>query len=199
MKRLLPALLLLPLCATATEKLPSGEPVPAMALVQRDGAWQLLPTELQSYVDELGALAEIRSSVADAQLNLADTRLRAGAIPSALPLGAETTCYNDPYEPKVFQQTLLQAGDYRLDCHGNKEGRYNLLLSSAGRSQMLPGNDPANGSWQLLWAGDLDRDGKPDLIGQFSVEGGYCMQVMLSADAGPEQLLAPGELDCLSD
>lgn len=199
MKRLLLPLLLLPLHAAATEKIAAGEPVPAMALVERAGTWQLLPTQLQSYVDELGALAEIRSSVTDAQLNLADTRLRAGAVPSALPLGDQTTCYNDPYEPKVFQQTLLQAGDYRLECHGDKEGRYNLLLSSAERSQILPGNDPANGSWQLLWAGDLDRDGNPDLIGQFSVEGGYCMQVMLSADAGPEQLLAPGEPDCLSD
>ena len=199
MKRLLLPLLLLPLHATAADKTPSGEPVPAMALVERAGTWQLLPTQLQSYVDELGALAEIRSSVADARFNLADTRLRAGAVPSALPLGSETTCYNDPYEPKVFQQALLQAGDYRLECRGDKEGRYHLLLSSAGHSQALPGNEPANGSWQLLWAGDLDRDGKPDLIGQFSVEGGYCMQVMLSADAGPERLLAPGEPDCLSD
>jgi hypothetical protein len=199
MKHLLLALFLLPLHATATDKIAAGEPAAAMALVERDGAWQLLPAQLQSYVDGFGALTEIRSSVTDAQLNLADTRLRAGAISGVLPLGAETTCYNDPYEPKVFRQPLLQAGDYRLDCRGDQHGRYSLLLSSAGRSQTLPGNNPASGSWQLLWAGDLDRDGHTDLIGQYSVEGGYCTQVMLSADAASEQLLAPGEPDCLAD
>ncbi|WP_068824817.1 hypothetical protein [Pseudomonas sp. BMS12] len=199
MKRLLLLLLLPPLHTSAAEKAPSGEPLPAMALVERSGVWQLQPTQLQSYVDELGALADIRGSLADARLNLIDARLRPGAVPSVLELGAQSTCYNDAHEPKAFVQTLLQAGDYRLECKGDALGNYSLRLSVGKRSQMLPGADPASGSWQLLWAGDLDRDGKPDLVSEYSVEGGYCQQVLLSATAGAEQLLAPGEPHCLAD
>lgn len=171
----------------------------ALALVEQGGTWHLQLAQLQYLFDELGALADIRGSVADAKLNLVDARLRPGAVPSVLELGAQSTCYNDTHEPKTFVQTLLQAGDYRLECQGDALGRYNLRLSVGKRSQMLPGADPASGSWQLLWAGDLDRDGKPDLVSEYSVEGGYCQQVLLSATAGAEQLLAPGEPHCLAD
>lgn len=201
MSRPLPLLLLLllPLHAVATDRIPSGEPIPAMALVERSGAWQLQATQLQSYADEFGALAEIRGSVADARLNLVDARLRPGTVPSVVTLGAQITCYNDSYEPRTFVQPLLQAGDYRLECQGDADGRYSLRLSDGKCSQTLPGNDPAIGSWQLVWAGDLDRDGKPDLVSEYSVEGGYCQQVLLSGPAGAEQLLAPGEPHCLAD
>ncbi|MGE8497374.1 MAG: hypothetical protein ACN6O6_07665 [Pseudomonas sp.] len=157
-----------------------------------------MPTHLQSYVDELGALAEIRSTVAGAAINLVDVRLRPGTVTS-LPLGVKTTCYNDLHEPKVSTQTLLQADGYRLECRGDTLGQYHVRLSIGERSQMLPGNDPPSGSWQLVWAGDLDRDGHPDLVGEYSVEGGYCQQVLLSASAGPDQLLAVGEPYCLAD
>lgn len=170
-----------------------------MALVEQNGSWQLLPTQLQSYVDEFGALAEIRGSTADTRLNLVDVRLHAGAVPSVLPINAESTCYNDPYEPKVFTQALLHAGGYHLECRGDAEGRYHVQLSAAKVSQTLPDNDSPSGSWQLIWAGDLDRDGKPDLVGEYSVEGGYCQQIMLSADAAPGQLVAMGEPHCLTD
>lgn len=179
--------------------IPAGAPVPAMALVERNGNWQLLPTQLQPYVDEFGALTEIGSSRADARLNLVDVRLHAGAVPSVLPINAESTCYNAPYEPKVFTQTLLQTGGYHLECRGNAEGRYHLQLSTAKVSQTLPDNDSPSGSWQLIWAGDLDRDGKPDLVSEYSVEGGYCQQIMLSADAASDQLVAVGKPHCLSD
>lgn len=169
-----------------------------MALVERDDNWQLTPTQLQSYVDELGALAEIRSTVTDATINLVDARLRPGAVTS-LPLGTNSTCYNDAHEPKVFVQTLLQTDDYALECQGEVQGQYHLRLSNGERSQTLPGEEPPNGSWQLVWAGDLDRDGQPDLISEYSVEGGYCQQVLLSASAAPGQLVDAGEPYCLTD
>lgn len=198
MKHLLLALLLLPLHAASTEKT-AGEPVEAMALVERDGNWQLLPTQLQSYLDEFGALAEIRSSVTDAKFNLVDTRLRPGPVTALLALEEASTCYNDSYEPKVFTKMLIQAGEYHLECRGDVQGNRQLLFSSSKGSQTLPDNDPPIGSWQLIWAGDLDRDGQPDLVGEYSVEGGYCQQVLLSTAALPDQLLAAGEPYCLAD
>lgn len=199
MKHLLLALLLLPLHAASTEKTPAGEPVEAMALVERDGTWQLLPTQLQSYIDEFGALAEIRSSVTDAKFNLVDTRLRPGPVTALLALEEASTCYNDSYEPKVFTKMLMQAGEYHLECRGDAQGNRQLLFSSSEGSQTLPDNDPPTGSWQLIWAGDLDRDGQSDLVGEYSVEGGYCQQVLLSTAALPDQLLAAGEPYCLAD
>lgn len=194
--QLLP-LLLLPLQAAAAPT-PAGEPIDAMALVERDGAWHLTPTQLQFYVDELGALVDIRSTVADATVNLVDTRLRAGTVTS-LPLGTNSTCYNDTHEPKVFVHTLLQSDDHVLECQGDAQGQYHLRLSNGGRRQTLLGEEPPNGSWQLVWAGDLDRDGQPDLISEYSVEGGYCQQVLLSASAAPGQLVDAGEPYCLTD
>ncbi len=198
MSRLL-LMFLLPLHVCAADLTPSGKPVPAMALMEQGGIWQLQTTQLQAYLDEFGALAEIRGTQTDARLNLVDARLHSGVVPNVITLSEQTSCYNDAHEPKVFVQPLLKSDDYQLECRGDANGHYSLQWHVGERSQMLPGSDSASGSWQLLWAGDLNRDGQPDLVSEYSYEGGYCQQVLLSANAEANQLLVPGVPYCLAD
>lgn len=71
-----------------------------------------------------------------------------------------------------------------------------LQLRMAGRRQLLPGvlgscAGDLRGAQYLLWAGDLDRDGKPDYLVSYIDESGD-MHLYLSSRAKPGQLVGLG-------
>lgn len=83
-------------------------------------------------------------------------KLTAGPITEASRAGA-------PFpEPETIE---LGGTTYRVTSHPFGTNGYRLVLTGTDPAvEMVKFGDTDDGSWQVLWAGDLDRDGRLDLL-----------------------------------
>ncbi len=154
-----------------------------LALVPGQGGWSLLPTRLS--FDDVDAKG-VRSSVAGAEFYLAHPALAVGR--------AATPDMRFKGNPRSFLGP--QAAPLRIAFHGRAyqlavEG-HDVVLRSGDRKSVV-GREDADEyeETSLLWAGDLDGDGKLDLIldRRNSKSAGTCL-MLSSVNRKPGELVA---------
>ncbi len=107
----------------------------------------------------------------------------------ALPIGRDRNGFIPPY------YYLLATGSYELESWGFTQKDFRLFVADnysrykvrQELTHILPGIE----SFKPVWAGDLDQDGKPDLILECTTFNAVQDVLLLSSEAGPDELLRP--------
>ncbi|MBP8239301.1 MAG: SH3 domain-containing protein [Saprospiraceae bacterium] len=107
----------------------------------------------------------------------------------ALPIGRDRSGFIPPC------YYLLATGSYELESWGFTQKDFRLFVADnysrykvrQELTHILPGIE----SFKPVWAGDLDQDGKPDLILECTTFNAVQDVLLLSSEAGPDELLRP--------
>jgi|GEM_PF-1636899 len=137
-------------------------------LRDRQGVIELIPTRLELQVTP-GACEEPGVGGKPAAINgawivmMADvTGLRPGAIDTA------SVMQGDLAPPKVHDDSVAYSfrGERSVirSERVNESGFRLVHVGKGGRLVLFTADDQDEGSWKLAWAGDLNRDGAPDLL-----------------------------------
>lgn len=108
---------------------------------------------------------------------------------AALPIGRDRNGFIPPY------YYLLATGSYELESWGFTQKNFRLFVADnysrykvrQELTHLLPGIE----SFKPVWAGDLDQDGKPDLILECTTFNAVQDILLLSSEARPGELLRP--------
>ncbi|MFZ6653756.1 hypothetical protein [Undibacterium sp. TJN19] len=191
------ALLPMPVC---TADLPRNvETGPWLALTRHGGQWRLSATQVKSEIlpeiESSGSFSNVSSSIVDPVILLRHPAVMTGpvtyhrilktALPATLPSRLQTKFNHHLYQFRI--QPAEEQGGYPL-----------IMLYSEGRMSQL-GYMSINKFDEienhLLWAGDLDHDGRLDLITESGGSQGAQVCVYLSGDARGQELF--GEPMCV--
>lgn len=107
----------------------------------------------------------------------------------ALPIGRDRNGFIPPY------YFLLATGSYELESWGFTQKNLRLFVADnysrykvqQELTHLLPGIE----TFKPVWAGDLDQDGKPDLILECTTFNAVQDILLLSSEARPGELLRP--------
>lgn len=175
----------------------------ALALHYIGGVWQLTPARLhfQYYpaADDQPEGARLTSTVKGAVWHIANSRLAAGPVPGAVSFkrgedDGPITCSTeyDGAAGMLYRQGTRSLICKKIPWRSEKLAwGYWLTISQAGVSKTIHGNVGIN----VLWMGDLDRDGYPDMIARDTGDGS-CMRLFLSTAAGATGQFVPAAQLC---
>ena len=101
-----------------------------------------------------------------------------------------------PEDPRPGDRLSIDLGGHHyqvtFDADDRSGTHMRVRLSDESQSQLLwsAQEEYAGGHWWVIWAGDLDRDGKLDLLVDFSnQEDAYPDVLLLSSHAKPGQMV----------
>lgn len=165
-----------------------------LALSEREGIWQLLPAAVTStpindgVLDLEGEKSGVRISAKpkDALVVLRIPGLRTGAVDTpALSFSSEAPLLITAVTPVHF---LFGGAPFTLQVRNHKVYLQNSRNSTLLAEQYV-GNADSDDAATLLWAGDLNRDGKPDLLVRAGTNNGTNTCLYLSDPSTPNQLV----------
>lgn len=153
------------------------------------GSESMKPGNVPTYYSGIGHPKPTEKGTLEARVDLPD-----GGNATLVPL-----LLSSKHSPKLVTE---------FDPSGNSSTHFFLQLRSQGLRQLLPGefgscSASVPGQSYLLWAGDLDGDGKPDYLISFIDEAGP-VHLYLSSRANPGQLVGlaaiydspPSDFEC---
>ena len=125
-----------------------------------------------------------------------DPVLLVHGVPGLESGGITCATIDGPEEPKPGDRLSIDLGGHHyqmtFDADDQRGTNMRIRLSDKSQSQVLwstPG-EPAGPHWYVIWAGDLDRDGKLDLFVDFSYqENDEPHVLLLSSRAKPGQMV----------
>ena len=165
------------------------------ALTVVDGLWNLVPATLKASVSKDNPdLVTIAATPPDAPVYVHLPGLAAGKVDTpemrfkGVDRDLSRMAVGIPFKG-VQYKFELKAGQTWLTDGTSRQ----LILAGSGKGESEGERDES--SAKLIWAGDLDRDGKLDFIISDWFDDGGTMCVWLSSRAGPGQLA--GKAACM--
>ncbi|HEX7638453.1 MAG TPA: hypothetical protein VF457_08665 [Burkholderiaceae bacterium] len=159
------------------------------ALAVVDGLWHLVPASLVGRAGATAGEVQLSATPPDALFYVRLPGLVAGKVdtPDMRFKGAPHPLIDRP--PVLLP---FKGVPWRLEIRGNA-----LILGDGARSQALGSADNTDGerALTLVWAGDLDRDGRLDLVIDDWFDDGGTVCLWLSGSAAPGALV--GQAACL--
>ncbi len=177
------------------EVLPAHPAGGGLALMVVDGLWHLVPAKLSASDETYGpGIRLLDATPADAISYLRIPGLVPGKVDAA-DMRFRNSSHRITHES---MSVPFKGSVWRLESRDGK-----LRLDDGSRQQLLP--DPCGGAAGdmcvvfLAWAGDLDRDGKPDFLIEQAANAGGVECLYLSSRAKPDELVGSGICIDLSD
>lgn len=151
-----------------------------LALQRIKNGWRLVPVKPKFEPpppDSCTTVGIITVNISDADILLSDSSLTPGVVESSWAweknLPPEQPVKN-PGLPNIGEERKLYLNKHQYSLK-NKDGH--IFLSFQGKSQYLfdySGTDNTGGGATIAWIGDLDRDGKMDII--FDISDDYALR-----------------------
>lgn len=170
-----------------------------LGLVEQDGRYSLKDVEitidpvkddLLDSDDQMTGKSVKANTPARALFFVRGARFHAGEVPTALDPKDEPTPLTTTTFRFLGKETVIEATG--LDENKMPRKGSHLVVQSGNIRQVIYEirQDPNDAYWQILWAGDLDHDGKLDLYVQASFHYNVAEhRLFLSSEAQPGEVV----------